>query len=131
MNERTFLFFVGAFILASLYVEIDLMIYGLCLWLLFEAITTYRLTTLSQRLFSNQLESGLVTFQTKLRFNFDAYRAWRITVAIMLGGSMLLLREKNIEVVWFIPWFMGFAILGAGASGVCPVLLFIKWLGFK
>jgi len=73
----------------------------------------------------------LTVFQTQPRYNFDSFRAWRISVAIMLGGSYLLLNEQNIEVVWFIPWFMGFAILGAGVSGVCPVLLLIRWIGFK
>jgi hypothetical protein len=26
---------------------------------------------------------------------------------------------------------MGFAIFGAGLSGVCPVLLAIRWTGFR
>jgi len=131
MSERAFLFLVGAFILASLYVEVDLMIYGLCLLLFFETLTDYRLTTLTQRLFHREMGPGLVIFQNVQRINFDAFRAWRLIVAIMLGGSMLLINEKNIEVLWFFPWFMGFAILGAGVSGVCPVLLFVKWIGFK
>ena len=131
MSERIFLFVVGTFILASLYIEIELMIYLLCLWLAFEGITNLRLTTMSQRLFKKTVPSGLTFFQSKERFSFDAFRAWRITVAIMLGASMLLLHEENIDVVWFIPWFMGFAILGAGVSGVCPALLLIRWIGFK
>jgi hypothetical protein len=55
----------------------------------------------------------------------------RLLTATLLGGSFLLLKEQNIEVLWFIPWFMGFAIMGAGASGVCPMILFLKWVGFK
>lgn len=131
MSERLFLFSVGAFILLALYLEIDLMIYLLSLWLIFEAVTNIRITNTSQQLIGHAIPSGLIVFQTDVRFNFDAFRVWRLTVAIMLGGSFLLINEYNIEVVWFIPWFMGFAILGAGASSVCPVLLFIKWLGFR
>jgi len=131
MSERQFLFLVGFYILASLYVEIELMIYALCAWLLFEAATNVRLTTVSQRIIKKTVPAGLTVFQSNVRFSFDAFRAWRIVVAIMLGGSMLLLHEENVEVVWFIPWFMGFAILGAGVSGVCPVLLLIRWIGFK
>ena len=131
MSERIFLFFVGAYILTSLYIEMDMMIYVLCLWLMFEAITDIRLTTITQKLMHKTVPAGLTVFQTHMRFNFDAFRAWRITVAIMLGGSFILLNENNIEYVWFIPWFMGFAILGAGASGVCPVLLLIRWIGFR
>jgi len=131
MSERIFLFFVGAFILFALYFEINILIYILCIWLLFEAATNIRLTTLSQKLIHQSVPPGLTTFRSHTRFSFDAFRMWRIVVAVMLGGSFLLLHEKNIEVVWFFPWFMGFAILGAGVSGVCPVLLFIRWIGFK
>lgn len=131
MSERLFLFLVGAYILIALYLGMDSMIYMLSLWLLFEAITDIRLTTLSQNLMKQTVPAGLIVFQTHQRFNFDAIRAWRITVAVLLSGSLLLLKEYNIDFVWFFPWFMGFAIMGAGASSVCPVLLFIRWIGFK
>jgi len=131
VSERLFLFIVGAYILTGLYFEIDVMIYPLSVLLLFEGLTNIRITTLSQSLTRQTVPAGLTVFQTSQRFNFDAFRAWRIMVAVMLGGSFLLLKEHNIEVVWFFPWFMGFAIMGAGASGVCPMILFIRWVGFK
>jgi disulfide bond formation protein DsbB len=65
MSERLFLFFVGVFILTALYIEIDLMIYILCLWLLFEAITDVRLTTLSQKLVHKTIPSGLADMSLK------------------------------------------------------------------
>ena len=52
-------------------------------------------------------------------------------MAFMLGGSYFLWNEYDIEVIWLIPWFMGFAIMGAGVSGVCPGLLLMRWVGFK
>jgi hypothetical protein len=107
------------------------MIYALSVLLLLEGLTNVRITTLSQSLTRQPVAAGLTVFQTSQRINFDALRAWRILVAVMLGGSFLLVKEYNIEVVWFFPWFMGFAIMGAGASGVCPMVLFIRWLGFK
>lgn len=131
MSERQFLFIVGASILVSLYFETNIIIYAMCIWLLFEALTNLRLTRLSQKILNKPVPAGLTVFQTHQRFNFDASRVWRMTVAIMLGVSFLLLHEQNIEMIWFIPWFMGFAILGAGVSGVCPVLLLIRWIGFK
>lgn len=131
MSERVFLFLVGVYILVALYLGMDLMIYMLSLWLLFEAITDIRLTTLSQKFMKQTVPAGLIIFNTHQRFNFDAIRAWRITVAALLGGSLLLLKEYNVDFVWFFPWFMGFAIMGAGASSVCPVLLFIRWIGFR
>jgi len=131
MSERMFLFTVGAFILAALYLEIDIFIYGLCLWLVFEGITNIRLTTLSQKFMQKTVPSGLTVFQTTQRFDFDAYLAWRLMVAVMLGGSFILLNEYHFEILWFFPWFMGFAIMGAGVSGVCPMILMIRWVGFR
>jgi len=131
MSERVFLFIVGAFILTALYIEIDLLIYGLCIFLLFEAITNIRLTTLSQKLLNKNIPAGLILFQTKQRFDFDSLRAWRIVVPFTLGGTFVLLNEYQMEILWFFPWFLGFAIMGAGVSGVCPVLLVIRWVGFK
>ncbi len=131
MGERVYLFIVGAFILLALYIEIDPLIYGLCAWLVFEAVTNIRLTVLLQKVMKKSLLPGLTVFQTKQRFDFDAFRAWRIMVTFMLGGSFILLNEYQIEILWFLPWFMGFAIMGAGVSGVCPMVLMIRWFGFR
>jgi len=131
MSERVFLFLVGALILIALYVEIDLLIYGLCISLVFEAVTNIRLTTLSQKLMNKTILPGLTVFKTKQKFNFDSFRAWRIMVPFMLGGSIILSNIYHMGILWFFPWFMGFAIMGAGISGVCPMILFIRWVGFK
>ena len=131
MSERLFLFIVGGYILTALYLDLDIMIYALCIWLLIEAVTDLRITTLSQKAIRKTVPAGLTIFQTQQRFDFDSFRAWRLVVAVMLGSSFILVRDYDIEVLWFFPWFMGFAILGAGVSGVCPVLLFIRWLGFR
>lgn len=132
MSERLYLFLAGAYILAGLYLGINEMIYAISGWFIFEAITDIRLTTMTQQLiYHRPVPAGLTVFQTTPRFEFDAYRAMRFMAAMMLGISFLLLKEYNIEVLWFIPWFMGFAIMGAGASGVCPMVLFLKWAGFK
>ena len=131
MSERLYLFIVGAVILSSLYFEIDMMIYLLCFWLLFEAITNIRLTTLSQKLMSKTVATGLIVFQTKIRFDFDAFRVLRIVVSVLLVGAFILINVYHIEVLWFVPWFLGFAITGAGVSGICPTILLIRWLGFR
>ncbi len=131
MSERLFLFVVGAFILISLYIEIDMNIYILCLWLLFEAIMDIRLTTLSQKLMSRTVPAGLTVFQTQARFDFEALRVLRIVVSVSLAGAFILINQYHIDVLWFVPWFLGFAILGAGVSGICPAMLLIRWLGFR
>jgi hypothetical protein len=131
MSERLFLFFTGAFILTGLYFEIDMMIYGLCLWLVFEGVSGIMLTRQSAKFITVANPVGLTMFRTQQRFDFEALRATRIVIAIFLGGSFLLLNLYNVEFLWFFPWFMGFAILGAGVSGVCPIILITKWIGFR
>ncbi len=126
-----YLFVVGALILTALYFEKNIIIYALSIWLLFEGISGILLTTLSLKLIPVTEPVGLTTFRTHQRFDFEALRATRIIIAFFLGGAFFLLNEYDIEVLWFFPWFMGFAIFGAGASGVCPILLITKWLGFK
>ena len=131
MSERLFLFVVGVFILLSLYFQIDIIIYILCLWLLLEAITDIRITTLSQKWMRKTVPSGLTVFQTQSRFDFDAFRVWRVMVAVSLASAFILIKTYQIDVLWFVPWFAGFTIMGAGVSGICPTILFIHWLGFR
>ncbi len=131
MSERAYLFFVGALILMALYFSQNNIIFALCLWLVFEGVTNIRLTTMSQRLRNVTLPPGLTVFKTRQRVEMDALSAWRLSVAIFLSASFILLQVYKVEELWFLPWFMGFAIMGAGASGVCPMLLLLRWLGFK
>ena len=65
-------------------------------------------------------------FVENSRFNIYSERVWRLVV-----GMFLLIGYSFYSVLWFLPWFMGFAIFGAGLSGLCPVLLAIHWIGFK
>jgi hypothetical protein len=131
MNERAYLFLTGVIILLALYVESNVMIYSISALLLFEAVTDIRLTIFLQRMQHITLDSGLVLLRTRQRFNLDALRVLRFMVSSVLLISYAALHEYGIDVIWFFPWFMGFAIMGAGASGVCPLLLALRWIGFR
>ena len=131
MSDRAYLFSVGACILLSLYFEVDLMIYILVTVMLIEGVTGFTLTRLTQKIRNVKLESGLLSYPTKQRFNFDGFRALRIVFSLVLTASYLAVNEYDYEIIWFFPWFLGFALLGAGISSVCPVLLGMRWLGFR
>ena len=131
MSSRLYLFVIGLSILIALYAEVDFLVYLVALWLLFEGVTEIRMTTFFQKLLNKKSPEDLYVTQTSYRFNFGAFRAWRFVMAFMLGGSFFLLTEYDAEFVWFVPWFMGFAIMGAGVSGICPGLLLMRWVGFK
>jgi hypothetical protein len=131
LSERLYLFLVGASILLALYLVNNYLIFGLSLFLLLEGISGVRLTTITQKARQVSLKPDMNSSHTKTRIGIDGLSAWRVLVAIVLVSSYALIHEYGYEVLWFIPWFMGFAIMGAGATGICPVLLGLHRVGFK
>ena len=130
MSDRTYRAFMGFSLLIVLYFELNYAMYGIIGLLLFEGLTNLRVPVLIGLIRKNLLNQEYVYTDLYLvenpRFNIDSERIWRITV-----GSSLFIGYFWIDALWFFPWFMGFAIFGAGLSGVCPVLLAIRWLGFR
>lgn len=132
MSERFFRLIVGTFLLGSLYFEFQGGILFLIGLLTIEGLTNYRVPGLVTRLRSAGAEefqdsSELIPEMHRPRIAFDAERAWRLVVAGMLVLAVFVFPEQ----LWFFPWFMGFAIFGAGLSGVCPVLISLKLIGFR
>ena len=131
MSDRTYLFLTGLYILVAMYMSVDMMIYVLVVFMFLEGATGFTLTRITQGLRKVQLQTDLLIYDVKSRFNFEAFRALRISFSVLMTAAYLAVYEYNIEVLWFVPWFMGFALLGAGVSSVCPVLLAMRWFGFK
>jgi hypothetical protein len=104
--------------------------YGLIGLAMFEGATNLRIARLVSRLRSGDdgdPYEGSLGIAFMARTGFEAERGWRIAVALMLIVSLFMYPKA----LWFFPWFMGFAIMGAGISGVCPVFLALKWVGLK
>lgn len=132
MTERQFRLFIGTCILAALYFDLRNLMIGLIAILMFEGLTNWRVPLLISRLRygSSAVQSTDKVFwpiHALCTISFDAERAWRFTVAILLALTYLMYYQQ----VWFMPWFMGFAIFGAGLSGVCPMLISLKLIGFR
>jgi hypothetical protein len=146
MSNRTYRLVVGALLLIFLYFDLNQGIYALIVVLCLEGITNFLIPDVINRLrYADGLpghDENLAPILNKSRFSFSAERAWRLVVALMLLLAFVLfnenfhllplqLMEQFSYINWFFPWFMGFAIFGAGISGVCPVLIAVKWIGFK
>ena len=146
MTNRTYRLLMGALLLIFLYFDLDTGVYALMFVMFLEGIFNILIPDMMNHLFyPHGLPSGaenLAPFQNKSRFQFAAERAWRLIVGVMLVVTYVLfnpgytllpiqLIENFSYYSWFFPWFMGFAIFGAGVSGICPVLTVIKWFGFK
>ena len=130
MSNRVYRLFVGLILLAGLYFGLPTLIYGLIGVLLFEGITNLRIPILVSK-FRHHNEGdrseGTLGLNFKQRFNFDAERSWRL----LLGSVLIIVYVIFFDQVWYLAWFMGFAIFGAGLSGVCPLFISLKWLGFR
>lgn len=150
MSNRTYRLVVGAFLLFFLYFDLNLGIYALIMVLCLEGISNRLIPDIiNRRRYGDSLsgnDENLAPIQNKSRFSFSAERAWRLIVALMLLLTFVLFNayfsdyfqllpaqfmEQFSYINWFFPWFLGFAIFGAGISGVCPVLITVKWFGFK
>jgi len=130
VSDRMYRGVLGAAILIALYFELQWMMLALIGFLFLEGITNQRLPKIVCKI-RNSVTDNTVQYVnsevvTSPRFNVESERVWRVVV-----GLMLLVSFVFIETLWWFPWFMGFAIFGAGLSGVCPVLLGIRWTGFK
>ena len=130
MSNRLYRLFVGLILLIGLYFDLPEMIYALIMVVLLEGITNLRIPVLiSEMRFDNKGDTteGTLGITFKERFGFDAERAWRL----LLGSVLIIVYVFFYDKVWYLAWFMGFAILGAGLSGVCPLFISLKWAGFR
>ena len=130
MSNRLYRLFVGLILLIGLYFDLSGLIYALIIVVLLEGITNLRIPVLiSEIRFNNSGDAteGTLGITFKERFGFDAERAWRL----VLGSVLTVVYVFFYDNVWYLAWFMGFAILGAGLSGVCPLFISLKWAGFR
>lgn len=131
MNDRIYLFLIGFSILIALYIESAMMIFIVVVIMLVEGTTGWTLPWIARKISKDQYEPVLLQLNKKAKFNFEALRVMRLSVAIVVLVSYLGVQEYNMDVLWFFLWFFGFAVLGAAVSGVCPIYLLFRWVGFK
>lgn len=125
MTDRNYRLVLGLAILLILYFDLTRAMYGLIGLLFVEGITNWRIPQLVARLTQQSDAPPIEPFDFKWPLNEE--RAWRLVVALLLLLTAVLFNE----IAWFLPWFMGLAILGAGVSGVCPVLLGLRFAGCR
>lgn len=129
MSNRLYRLIVGLVLLTGLYFDLPGLIYTLIAIVLLEGITNLRVPVVisKSRNVSVDAAEGTLGIAFQQRLNFDAERAWRL----LLGSVLIVVYVIFFDEVWYLAWFMGFAIFGAGLSGVCPLFISLKWLGFR
>jgi len=126
MTNRTYRLLLGIAILLILYFDLTLAMYGLIGVLFFEGITNWRIPLLVNRMLQRPA-AQTEQMEPRAKWPPQAEQAWRLLIGLMLLLTAVVFKD----VVWFMPWFLGFAILGAGVSGVCPGLFGLFAVGCR
>lgn len=128
MSEKNFRIVLGAWLIAGLLFNSHYVIYALIGLLLFEGITNIRIPGLITRMRSLDLpDNDSVGLNPNARVSFEAERGLRLIII----AFVLLPMGSDIEFLWLLPWFVGFALIGAGLSGICPMVLALRWLSLR
>ena len=128
MSERFFRTILGTALLVFLFMEWDRALYGFICLMLFEGITNWRIPVLISRLRYGSAYSLLSEQDRRLStIDFEAERALRLASAGFLIIAFVLFHD----VLWFLPWLQGFALIIASFTSVCPLTEFFRKLGFK
>jgi hypothetical protein len=125
MTDRNYRLVMGLAILVILYFDLTHAMYGLIGLLFAEGITNWRIPLLVGRFTQQSDAPPMESFDFKWPIN--AERAWRLVVGAMLLLSAVIFNDT----VWFLPWFLGIAIFGAGVSGICPLLFGLDFAGCR
>lgn len=130
MSEKNFRIILGAWLILGLFANSPQVIYALVALLMFEGVTNLRVPGLvSQARFGTQaaVESDALNPNPKAWTSFEAERGLRLIVA----GLIVIPMVTAHALLWLLPWFVGFALIGAGLSGICPMVLALRRLGLR
>lgn len=130
MSEKNFRIVLGAWLLIGLFFNSPPVIYALVGLLMFEGVTNLRVPGLVSRLRAAGADAGAAETENNnenARTTFEAERGLRLIVALLVLVPLL----SGAELLWLLPWFVGFALVGAGLSGICPMVLALRWLGMR
>jgi hypothetical protein len=128
MTERSFRFILGISLLILLYFHLDIGIYVYIGILMFEGLTNWRIPVIASRLRYGAAYNPQELLSTDCAtISFDAERVLRLLVAGFLVLTFVVFKEQ----AWFFPWFIGFMLFMAGMTNICPMVMGLRWLGFR
>ncbi len=128
MSERTSRFFFGFFLIIFLFLEWSPGVYAIVFILLIEGLTNIRLLRLLHYIKRNQQNSPSEQDEnTEYKFNYEAEQLFRFTVAFFILIGVMFFDGS----LWILPWFVSLNLLLAGITGICPLVMFFRRLGFR
>jgi hypothetical protein len=128
MTERTFRLILGGTLLLILLSERVALLYVYIGIVSFEGLTNLRIPLLISKLgYGREYSNSSGQETSKSKYSIDAERMLRLVIAAILICSLFLFPK----ILWFVPWFVGFALTMAGMTGICPMAIVFKKIGFK
>jgi hypothetical protein len=127
MSERFYRLIIGATIILLLIFKQQTYVYILIGLLLFESLTNIRIPAVLARIRGRQDYILPLPEDGEYSLNFESERVARIVFSAVLTASLFLFYEQ----AWFFAWFLGTMLIIAGISNFCPMIIFLRWLGFK
>lgn len=130
MTERQFRFVIAIFLLGGLYFELRGVVISIIAIYLTEGVTNLRVPMLVAKLLPQKpghitCDPGAISVAP--RFSIESEQVLRLVV----GGLLLMSYEIYPQTLWYLPWLLGLALLGAAITGICPCILGLKTWGFK
>lgn len=127
MSERHFRIIMGLWLVIGLYLNSTEIIYALLGLLILEGITNFRIPLIVCKIRFGSNHPGLEKKIKTHKLSFEAERALRFIVALFITLQFI----PGLELLWWLPWFTGFALIGAGFSGICPMVLALRYAGLR
>jgi len=129
MTERAYRLVVGISMLIFLFLQWDFAMYLLLFIWFIEALTNWRIPILVSKLrFPNDAIKVTEGENRNCTINYEAERMLRWVVFILVALGFL---TYTTDLFWFFPWFVGLMLLLAGVTGICPMVMILRWIGMK
>ncbi|MBT4838439.1 MAG: response regulator [Methylococcales bacterium] len=132
MNGLIFRIYIGIILLFALIINVNELIYLVCLILIIEAITNHKIIhVISKKRYGQNFKQYYFNSDTDssydYKYSLEAERIFRILISSALFISVYFFQKE----LWFIPWLIAYLILFAGLSKWCPLSIFLISIGFK
>lgn len=128
MSERFFRIILGATLLVLLSMQQRELVYVYIGLLMFEGITNWRIPILvSKARYGANYLGALKECGGVRTMNFEAERMLRFLVVAFLLLTYVTFNKE----MWFFPWFIGVMLLMAGLTNICPMVMALRWMGFR
>ena len=129
MSERIYRIILGALLIILLSINSAEGVYFIMGLLLFEGLTNLRVTILVSKVrFGDDYLSHVNACEgEKAAIPFDAERMLRLLMAAFL----ILTYIFHSELFWWFPWFIGIMLCSAGLTGICPMVMMLRAIGFR